>query len=218
MTSLEKTYERIDNFFINKKKSETSLIFLLFFLAISFLTYSYLSPISETRLKTTTFTHEDITKKLTSEKSYYDSTTRDGTDENYEINLKKQEIENAKALLEKTIIANNYVDEKLKQLSYLLFNNKDWANFLDSVTLLAQKYSIQIKVIASKVNEPSIQKIEQILNLKVQFNGDFYNTMKFINAIEESQLVVDIYDLNCSTRKKNSLEGTLNIAVWGMKY
>lgn len=41
--------------------------------------------------------------------------------------------------------------------------------------------------------------------------------MKFINAIEESELVVDIYDFNCTASHKN-IEGQLNIAVWGMKY
>jgi hypothetical protein len=40
--------------------------------------------------------------------------------------------------------------------------------------------------------------------------------MKFMNAIEESELVVDIYELNCSGQK--NIEGQFNIAVWGMKY
>ena len=217
MTSLDKIYEKIDLFFLNKKQTEVTLIFFLIFLSVAFVTYSYLSPITEAKFKQTMFNYDDIEKKLISEKSYYNLVTRDGIDENYEINRQKAAIENAKIILEKTVVANDYVDEKLKQLSYLLFNNKDWANFLDSITQLAQKYSIQIKVIASKINEPSIQKIEQILNLNVQFNGDFYNTMKFINAIEESKLVVDIYEFNCSAGKKN-LECTLNIAVWGMKY
>lgn len=48
--------------------------------------------------------------------------------------------------------------KKLKQLSYLLFNNKDWANFLNTITQLAQKYAIHIKVIDNKVNEPNVQK------------------------------------------------------------
>lgn len=71
-------------------------------------------------------------------------------------------------------------------------------------------------MIENKINEPSIQKIEQILNLKVEFNGSFVNSMKFINAIEESELVVDIYEL--SFKGVKNIEGQVNIAVWGMKY
>ena len=216
MINFDNTFDRIDRFFINKKKSETLLIFLLIFVFVGFFLHSNVFPITDTKLKQTTRMSQHINKKLLDEKAYLASVSRDGN-ENYMIERTKQDIENARVLFEKTHLANSYVDEKLKQLSYLLFNNKDWANFLNTITLLAQKYAIHIKVIDNKVNEPNIQKIEQILNLKIEFNGDFYNTMKFVNSIEESELVVDIYDFNCTATKKN-LEGIMNIAVWGMKY
>ena len=216
MINFDNTFDRIDHFFINKKKSETLLIFLLVFVFVGFISYSYVFPMTDSKLKQTTRISEDIDKKLFDEKNYLASVSKDG-DENYKINNEKQSIENLKILFEKTHLANGYVDEKLKQLSYLLFNNKDWANFLNTITQLAQKYAIHIKVIDNKVNEPNIQKIEQNLNLKVEFNGDFYSTMKFVNAIEESELVVDIYEFNATAVKKN-LEGIMNIAVWGMKY
>ena len=216
MINFDNTFDRIDHFFINKKKSETLLIFLLVFVFVGFISYSYVFPMTDSKLKQTTRISEDINKKLLDEKNYLASVSRDGN-ENYMIEKTKQDIEKSKVLFEKTHLANSYVDEKLKQLSYLLFNNKDWANFLNTITQLAQKYAIHIKVIDNKVNEPNVQKIEQILNLKVEFNGDFYSTMKFVNAIEESELVVDIYEFNSTAVKKN-LEGIMNIAVWGMKY
>ena len=216
MINFDNTFDRIDHFFINKKKSETLLIFLLVFVFVGFISYSYVFPMTDSKLKQTTRISEDIDKKLLDEKNYLASVSRDGN-ENYMIEKTKQDIEKSKVLFEKTHLANGYVDEKLKQLSYLLFNNKDWANFLNTITQLAQKYAIHIKVIDNKVNEPNVQKIEQILNLKVEFNGDFYSTMKFVNAIEESELVVDIYEFNSTAVKKN-LEGIMNIAVWGMKY
>ena len=216
MINFDNTFDRIDHFFTNKKKSETLLIFLLVFVFVGFISYSYVFPMTDSKLKQTTRISEDIDKKLLDEKNYLASVSRDGN-ENYMIEKTKQDIEKSKVLFEKTHLANGYVDEKLKQLSYLLFNNKDWANFLNTITQLAQKYAIHIKVIDNKVNEPNVQKIEQILNLKVEFNGDFYSTMKFVNAIEESELVVDIYEFNSTAVKKN-LEGIMNIAVWGMKY
>ena len=157
-----------------------------------------------------------MNKKLLDEKNYLASVSRDNN-ETFMIQKVQSEIDNSKVLLERTVLTNAYVDEKLKELSYLLFNDENWAKFLNSITQLAKQYAIDIKVIENKINEPSIQKIEQILNLKVNFNGNFHNTMKFINAIEESELVVDIYDFNCTASHKN-IEGQLNIAVWGMKY
>lgn len=40
--------------------------------------------------------------------------------------------------------------------------------------------------------------------------------MKFINAIEESELVVNIYELNF--KGLSDIDAQVSIAVWGMKY
>lgn len=216
MSSLDSVFDRIDTFFLGKKKSETSLIFLMVFVCLAFVAFDSLSPITDKKLKQTTRLTQEMNAKLVQEKSYYNSVTRDNN-ETFLIEKVQHDIGASKVLLERTVLTNAYVDGKLKELSYLLFNDENWAKFLNSITQLAKNYSIDIKVIENKINEPSIQKIEQILNLKVNFQGNFYNTMKFMNAIEESELVVDIYDFNCTAGTKN-LEGQLNIAVWGMKY
>ncbi|WP_041961820.1 hypothetical protein [Sulfurospirillum cavolei] len=215
MNSLDSLFDKIDAFFAGKKKNEIYLIFFMLASVVGFIIYSYLFPVTESMLKQSLRVAQETEKKLKEEKSYLASVSRDGN-ENFLITKIKSDIEHAKILLEKATYTNTYVDTKLKELSYLLFNDENWAKFLNSITQLAQKYAVRIKVIENKINEPSLQKIEQILSLKVDFNGSFPDTMKFMNAIEESELVVDIYELNC-TGKKN-IEGQFNIAVWGMKY
>ncbi len=215
MNSNESIFEKIDAYLANKKGSEISLIFFMLFILIGFLVYSYIFPITEKKLKTTQKNLTKMSKKLVTEQRYLRSVTKNG-DERYLIKKAKREIEDTKIKLEKTTYANAYVDSKLKELSYLLFNNQNWAKFLDSITLLAQKYKVKIKVLENNINEPNLQKIEQILNLRVDFKGNFKNIMKFINAIEESKLVVDIYEINLES--KSGLNGYINIAVWGMKY
>jgi len=215
MNSIDSFLDKIDLFFKGKKSSEIYLIFAMVFALIGFLFYSYLFPITEKMLDQSIRNAKDVQRKLHDEQAYLASVSRDG-DPTFLIKKVKSDIENSKLLLEKTIYMNDYVDNKLKDLSYLLFNDENWAKFLNSITQLAQKYSVHIKVIENKINEPSIQKIEQILTLKVAFNGSFANTMKYMNAIEESELVVDIYELNCTGQ--SNIEGQFNIAVWGMKY
>ncbi|ACZ12059.1 hypothetical protein [Sulfurospirillum deleyianum] len=215
MNSIDAFLNKIDLYFRDKKESEVYLIFAMLFVLFAFVSYSYLSPVTDTMLKRTMRDANEIEKKLRDEQAYLASVSRDG-DETFLIKKVKSDIENAKVLLERTTHTNLYIDTKLRELSYLLFNNENWAKFLDSIAHLAQKYSVRIKVLENKINEPNLQKIEQILNLKVNFNGAFTNTMKFMNAIEESELVVDVHELNC-TGKKN-IEGEFNIAVWGMKY
>lgn len=215
MNSFETLFDKIDNFLQGKKNSELSLIFFMLFVFIGFLSYSYIFPITDKTMKQTVRNSKEIEKKLQDEKSYLLSVSQDN-DEDFFIKKVKNDIEKSKVVLEKTAYTNAYVDGKLKKLSYLLFNDENWARFLNSITQLAQKYNVTITVIENKINAPSLQKIEQILNLKVEFSGNFANTMKFINAIEESDLVVDIYELNCVGQK--NIEGQVTIAVWGMKY
>lgn len=215
MNSIDNLLDKIDHFFEGKKNSEVYLIFSMVFVLVGFLFYSYLFPVTDNMLNKTIRNAKEVEKKLRDEQIYLASVSRDG-DETFMIKKFKNDIENSKVLLEKTTYNNIYVDGKLKELSYLLFNNENWAKFLHSITQLAQQYGVRIKVIENKINEPTLQKIEQILTVKVDFNGPFANTMKFMNAIEESELVVDIYELSC-TGKKN-IEGQFNIAVWGMKY
>lgn len=215
MNSLDSLLDKIDLFFKDKKSSEIYLIFAMAFALIGFMFYSYLFPITERILTQSVINAKEVEKKLHDEQAYLASVSKNG-DPTFLVKKVKSDIENSKLLLEKTIYMNDYVDSKLKDLSYLLFNDENWAKFLNTISQLAQKYSVRIKVIENKINEPSIQKIEQILTLKVVFNGSFANTMKYMNAIEESELVVDIYELNCTGQK--DIEGQFNIAVWGMKY
>ena len=215
MNSFDIIFDKIDNYLKEKKNSETSILFFLLFVIVGFLSYSYIYPITDAKLKQTSRLAKDMDKKLLDEISYIRSISKD-IDEAFIIKKVKQDIETSKLLLEKTTFTNAYVDNKLKELSYLLFNDENWAKFLNSITRLAHEYSIDIKLIENKINEPSIQKIEQILNLKVDFSGHFTNSIKFINALEESELVVDVYELTCLGQK--NIECQVNIAVWGMKY
>lgn len=215
MKNSDNISERIDSYFSGKKSSEIALVFFLVFAFIAFLSYSYIFPVTQKRLKISKRNLIMMNKKVQSEKNYLRSVTRNG-DERFYIKKSKKELENLKITLEKTTYTNAYVDNKLKELSYLLFNNQNWAKFLNSITSLAQKNHVKIKIIENKINEPTLQKIEQILNLKVKFNGNFKNVMKYINQIEESKLVVDIYEMNL--KGASGIDGYVNIAVWGMKY
>ncbi len=215
MSSSENLFEKIDKSLYEKKESELALIFLMIFVFIGFIAYSYLFPITDKKLKQTKRNLVSMNKKVQSEKNYLRSVTRNG-DERFYIKKAENELKSAKELLEKTTNTNTYVDSKLKDLSYILFNNQNWAKFLDSITLLAAKNHVKIKIIENKINKPSLQKIEQILNLKVEFNGEFKNVMNFINQIEESRLVVDIYEMKL--KGASGIDGFINIGVWGMKY
>ncbi len=209
------TFDKIDNYLKDKKSSELSLLFLMAFVAIGFVMYYSVFPVTEKMLKQTKHAQKNIQSKLNQEKAYLRSVTRNG-DKNFVIKKFDKEVKKQKQQLEDTKYANGYVDTKLKELSYLLFNDKNWAKFLDSITFIGQKYGIEVGLIKNSFFEPNLQEIKQVLTVEVDFNGEFKNVMKFINELEESKLVVDINNLEL--KSSNTITGTLDIAVWGMKY
>ncbi len=208
-------FDKIDNNLKVKKSSELSLIFLMVFVTIGFVIYSSVFPVTEKMLKQTKSAHKSIQSKLSQEIAYLNSVTRNG-DKNFIVKKMTREVNKQKKLLEETKYANAYVDKKLKELSYLLFNDKNWAKFLDSITFKAQKYGIEIELISNKFFEPNLQEIKQVLTVKVNFSGEFRNILKFINELEESDLVVDINNLKL--KSSDTIDTTLDIAVWGMNY
>lgn len=207
--------DKIDNYLKEKKSSELSLVFLMAFVAVGFVAYSTLFPVTQTILEKTQSSHKSINSKLNQEIAYLNSVTRNG-DRNFMIKQMSAEVEKQKQLLNDTKFANAHIDTRLKELSYLLFNDKNWAKFIDSIAFIAQKYDIKVSLIGNSFFEPNLQEIKQVLTVKVDFDGEFNNILKFINEIEESELVVDIYSLNLES--SDTIVGTLDIAVWGMKY
>lgn len=211
----ETLLDRLDGYFGAKKQSEVTIIFIGIAAIIGFAVYYYIFPMADDYANENRNKLTNITAELNKEKAYMASVSS-GTNDQFLIQKMQQEIKNSKLVLEKATNTNAYVDGKLKELSYLLFNEQNWAKFLDELALLADQYNIKITRIENKFYEPTQQKIEQVLNVTLKVDGNFKNIVKLINSVEENQLVVDIHELNI-TKEKN-LEGTMKIAVWGMKY
>lgn len=208
-------FDKIDEYFKEKKPSEVALVGLLIIAVIGFLIYTYLFPPSEQYLKSNQNNLNSITQKLNTETQYLAS-MKVGGDQQFHVKRLEREIVQGNEQFATATHLNGYVDNKLKELSYLLFNDKNWANFLDSIAAFGKKYNLNIIEISNEFNTPTLQKIEQILNIHVKTEGNYHSTMKFINAIEESQLIVDIHSIELEG--KRNIEGEMDIAVWGMKY
>lgn len=209
------TFDKLDNYLKDKKSSELSLIFMMLFSFVALIVYMYVFPLTEDILKNTQKNHKNIKTKLSQEKAYLNSVTRNG-DKQFFVKKLTQDVKKKKLLLEDVTYTNAYVDTKLKDLSYLLFNDENWAKFLDSIALVAQKNNIEISLISNNFFEPTLQEIKQVLTVKVDFFGDFQNVLKFINELEESKLVVDIDNLKLES--SDTINASIDIAVWGMKY
>ena len=215
MATSDKLFEKIDLALKDKKSSELSIIYAGIFIVIATIVYLYVFPISANMLKQTKRELGAMKSKIAKEKNYIRSKTVAG-DKFFYIKKAKQKIKLTKDKLQATIFANGYIDTKLRELSYLLYNDVNWANFIDDITKSAKKYRVSINFIKNKFNELNYKKVEQALDIEVDANGNFNNLIKFINSIEESNLVVDVHNLTMDIKK--TIHVNFKIAVWGIKY
>ena len=59
-------------------------------------------------------------------------------------------------------------------------------------------------------------KMKQVLDIEVEVWGGYRKILKFMNSIEQSEIVVDLYHFEFINKEK--LKAKIKISVWGMAY
>ncbi|WP_314068791.1 type 4a pilus biogenesis protein PilO [Campylobacter showae] len=211
---------KIDNYFDGKKPSEVTIMLFMALVLSGVIAYYAIIQYAEDYYDVSMSTNSQITEELNKVNTYLDSVSQNNdrnNDRNFKINQKQNELKQRQNELADAKNMNQYFDNKLRELSYLIFNEQSWADFLDSLALLANKNNVKITKIVNTFKEPNAQKIEQILDINVSVDGNYKDIIGYINAIEESKLVVDVngIDINSTNGK---LKGNMGIYIWGMKY
>ncbi|MBC2883258.1 type 4a pilus biogenesis protein PilO [Campylobacter sp. Marseille-Q3452] len=216
----DNTLVKIDNYFDGKKPSEVTLMLIMALVLSGVIAYYAVIQYAEDYYDNSMLTNSQTTDELNKVNAYLDSVSQNNdrnNDRNFKINQKQNELKQRQNELADAKNMNQYFDNKLRELSYLIFNEQSWADFLDSLALLANKNNVKITKIVNTFKEPNAQKIEQILDINVSVDGNYKDIIGYINAIEESKLVVDVngIDINSTDGK---LKGNMGIYIWGMKY
>ena len=217
MKFVEDKLEALDEYFAPKKESEKWLMILVLAGVISYIAFDFFLPYTEGLFKKSESTKATIEKSIVDNKTYLRTITRNN-DKNYqvkkldkEIVFKKREIEN---------FHNNikFIDKNLEKLSDMLFNQKSWSKFLNSITNKAEVQNVDLSYITNKYAD-SNGSFGYVLEIGVGCTGDYKNIVKFINELEQNRLVTDIYGLNLkSNLKSNKVLADINISVWGINH
>ena len=216
MMKKDNTLTKIDNYFDEKKPSEvTMMLIVAFFLSVAIAYYAVI-PYAQNYYDESIRENDRITQDLNKVNSYL-STVSQGDDRNFMINKKQNELLQQQNKLADAQNMNQYFDNKLKELSYLIFNEQSWADFLDNLAFLANKNNVKITKIINTFKEPNAQKIEQVLDVNISVDGDYRDIVSYINAIEESKLVVDVNNIDINSTN-GKLKGNMGIYIWGMQY
>ena len=129
-------------------------------------------------------------------------------------NLEKQIV-----LINKEMLAhkdnNAYIKSKIETIASLIYDERAWGEYLHSISKNAQKYNVKITNITNKYSDNN-SSFGHILDISVKSHSNYKNTLKFINSLEQSELVVDLHTLDM--KASNKLNTNLEISVWGITY
>ncbi len=203
--------DKVDAYFINKKPSESTLLYLGLVLMIGFLVYEFIYKQTDKDLRVVQNQFKSVRTNVNNNRNYLSINTQ------LKLQSLKSGVVSKSKELDNTMYKISYVDNTLTELSYLLFDNKSWAKFVDNISEIAKKHHVEIKEIANKFYKPSYQKISHVVEIDVKSKSSFSSMVKFLNEIEESRLVVDVSELKV-TKPDDKLLSDIKITVWGMKY
>jgi len=208
-TNLEDYLHQIDHTFSEKSQKDIIMIYVMIFAAILAFSYLLFWDTSYQQFEDNNKKITEIQKKIQDDEIYLQTHPESMI---AELEKQIQKIETEMLVMKDN---NAYIKNKIETISSLIYDERAWGEYLHSISKNAKTYNIKIHKF---INTYALnnQSFGHILNIEVTSYGNFNNTMKFLNSLEKSDLVVDIHALN--VKAQNNLDTDLKISVWGITY
>jgi len=217
MKFIEDKLEELDAYFAPKKESEKWLVILGIAGIIAYLAYAYLLPYVEEIHKRSETKKKSIERSITNNKTYLRSITVAGNREYYVKKFHK-DITTKKNSIDKMHEKIDFIDSSLEKLSDMLFNQKSWSIFLNSITDRAALQNVNIDYISNHYID-SNGSFGHVLEIGVGCRGSYRGIVKFMNELEQNTLVTDIYGTSLYLDNNSSqIVADINISVWGINH
>lgn len=209
MKYIDDLLEKIDTYYKNGTQKDKIYSYIMAGGGIAVLIYLTTYDLTANMYKQADKHRSEILSKLKVDKQYLKQYRID------DINALQMQNSNLKKQFVKIKKTSDYIDYKISQLSPLIYNEAAWGSFLDSISDIAKHNHIHINKLLNKYTD-SKSDFGHVLDIELAFDGNFQNTLQFINALEKTPLVVDIHNMEITADER--LNTTLKIAVWGISY
>ena len=208
--NIEDYLHKIDTAFKNKSKKDIQMIYVMIVAGTFAFAYLLFWDSSFDAFERTQKSVSDLQSKINADNQYLQ---RNPESVITKLNNDIQQIDKNIALTKES---NTYIKSKIETISSIIYDERSWGEYLDSITTNAQKYNMKVNNFTNKYADNE-NAFGHVLDISVEATGSYTNTLKFINALEQSELVVDIHDFKIET-KNQKLLSTLQISVWGITY
>lgn len=197
----------LDQTLAQKSDKDKMMLYIMMFASLFAISYLFFWESSE---ESFTVSHEKALKAENDLNFDKDYLAMNPPEKITQIEQQTVEIERQHGLY---IQYNAYIKEQLEQISSLYYDEKVWGAYLDSISRYARNYNVKLSKFGNTLQTDN-SSFGHVLDISISSEGPYKNTLKFINALEQSYLVVDLHDFNLSAEEK--LRGDLNISVWGI--
>ena len=208
-TNIEDYLQQIDASFKDKSQKDIYMTYIMIFALIFAFSYLLFWDNSEADFKAKRAQVVAVEAKIKNDERYLQLNPPS----------KITKIENDTKFAKKEMLAyrdnNQYIKNKIEEISSLVYDEQTWGEYLHSISINARKNNIKILDFSNKLAE-SEGSFGHVLDITVSTTGNFKNTVNFINSLEQSDLVVDLH--NFDIQAKSKLNSNLNISVWGITY
>ena len=215
MKAIVNMLNSLDEYFEVKSENEKWMIIGILALAIGYLSYSSFYPFAEEKYKTAQNVGKKLQKSIIKNKQYLQGITVNGDIEFY-VKKYSNDIKNINKNIDTSNNEISFISINLEELSPLLFNKESWSKFLNSITKQAKKQTVNINYIENNYvdNDGSFG---HVLQISVGCSGQYKEIVKFLNQLEKSVLVTDIYGSHLYLDKNDTIvSADINISVWGV--
>ena len=206
-TSIETYLYKIDQMVSQKSKKDLNLIYVMIFCSILGVSYSTLFDPSKQAFDDEHAKAVQMQIKLDVDKNYL---TANPEGKIIQINKDIKSLQNQYAIYKDD---NQYIKQQIAKISSLFYDEKTWGQYLNSISQNAKKYNLKV-INFSNAHAVNSSGFGHVLDIHIKVDGSYKNTLKFINSIEQSFLVVDLHNFSIKADKK--LYTDLNISVWGI--
>ncbi len=204
---IENFLYNIDQNLAKKTQKDKYLLYAMIFSAIFAISYLLFWESSEKEFKKIRNEVTTLESQLEIDKRYLQSNPES----------KIVQIENETVQIKKSYTEyqdyNSYIKFQIEQISSLFYDEETWGSYIHSIAKNAKKYDIKLQRFGNTFTSDS-RAFGHVLDISVRLTGNYTNTLKFINSLEQSFLVVDLHDFNMSAT--HILSTDLNISVWGI--
>ncbi|MDD2566876.1 MAG: hypothetical protein PHI89_00245 [Thiovulaceae bacterium] len=207
--NVENYLHQIDTAFKEKTQKDIIMIYVMIFFGLVAFSYLLFWESAEAQFNKITNEVTALEKKINDDKGYLQINP-----ESKIANLRAQikQIEEKYTLMQ---TQNAYIKNKIETISSLIYDERTWGEYLHSISTNAKLFNVNLRNLTNTYAKKE-GSFGHILDITVQSTAPFSNTLKFINSLEQSELVIDVHTMNIQAKDK--LESDLNISVWGIIY